>query len=296
MDVVAAGVPEWLTTNADAWFVLPLLHAEALVGAIVLARSPVERALDWEDFDLLRVAGRQAASFLAEDRLRTALDEARRFDEFNRRFAFLLHDIKNVASQLTLVARNAERHADNAEFRSDMVATLKDSSGRMATLLSRLGQHDGARPEPAQPVDVATLIGRVVAARRAQHPVTSDLATAPLVLAQPLRLEQVLSHLIQNAVEASATDRAVTISIERTEDDVAIVVADRGSGMSADFVRDELFRPFVSTKPGGFGIGAYEARQLVVGMGGQLTVESRVGEGTRFRIVLPVVPALEVAA
>ncbi len=296
MDVVAAGVPEWLTTNADAWFVLPLLHAEALVGAIVLARPPVERALDWEDFDLLRVAGRQAASFLAEDRLRTALDEARRFDEFNRRFAFLLHDIKNVASQLTLVARNAERHADNAEFRSDMVATLKDSSGRMATLLSRLGQHDGARPEPTQPVDVATLIGRVVAARRAQHPVTSDLATAPLVLAQPLRLEQVLSHLIQNAVEASATDRPVTIAIERTEDDVAIVVADRGSGMSADFVRDELFRPFVSTKPGGFGIGAYEARQLVVGMGGQLTVESRVGEGTRFRIVLPVAPALEVAA
>ncbi len=316
MDVVAAGVPEWLANNRDAWIVLPLLHAEALVGAVVLARPPVERALDWEDFDLLRVAGRQAASFLAEDRLRTALDEARRFDEFNRRFAFLLHDIKNVASQLTLVARNAERHADNADFRADMIATLKDSSSRMASLLSRLGQHDGARPEPAQPVDLGALVERVVAARRAQHPIIPEITSMPLAIAQPLRLEQVLGHLVQNAIEASALDQPVSVVVEAvcegagggraagggadggraTHGAVAIVVADRGSGMSAEFVRDELFRPFVSTKPGGFGIGAYEARQLVVGMGGTLTVDSRNGSGTQFRIVLPAAPALEVAA
>jgi putative PEP-CTERM system histidine kinase len=111
-----ASVPGWLRDCADAWAIVPLVHGGVLVGAIVLARPPVDRALDWEDFDLLRVAGRQAVSYLAEDRAHAALADAARFDEFNRRFAFILHDIKNLVSQLTLVARNAERHADNPDF------------------------------------------------------------------------------------------------------------------------------------------------------------------------------------
>src|SRR3546814_16030222 len=97
---------------------VPLVHFNTLAGVILLARPPVDRALDWEDFDLLRIAGRQVASYLAEARAQGALADARRFDEFNRRFAFILHDIKNLVSQLSLVARNAERHADNPDFRA----------------------------------------------------------------------------------------------------------------------------------------------------------------------------------
>src|SRR5690606_3473343 len=100
---------------------------DRLVGAVLLARPEIGRQLDWEDFDLLRIVGRQVASYLAEAQSQEALSEARRFDEFNRRFAFIMHDIKNLVSQLSLVARNAERHADNPEFRVDMVATLKNS-------------------------------------------------------------------------------------------------------------------------------------------------------------------------
>ena len=79
-------------------------------------------------------------------------------------------------------------------------------------------------------------------------------------------------------------------------DRVAIDVIDHGCGMTPGFVRDQLFRPFVSSKPAGFGIGAFEARQLVHAMGGALDVVSREGEGTRFRILLPAVASLEVAA
>jgi putative PEP-CTERM system histidine kinase len=104
-------VPDWMLSAPEAWALIPLLHNETLVGAVLLARPPIPRALDWEDFDLLRVAGRQAASYLAEDRAGRALAEAQRFDEFHRRFAFILHDIKNLVSQQQLVARNAERHA-----------------------------------------------------------------------------------------------------------------------------------------------------------------------------------------
>jgi putative PEP-CTERM system histidine kinase len=291
----SAAVPSWMLARADAWVLVPLVHGEALTGAVLLARPPVSRALDWEDFDLLRVAGRQAASYLAEERAGRALAEARRFEEFNRRFAFIIHDIKNLVSQQLLVARNAERHAANPAFRADMVATLKDSADRMTTLLARLSHRERVSAEPICPVDLAALCERVARSRRAQHPILID---APSVWAagQPQRLEQVLAHLVQNAMEASGPEAPVAMRVSLQGEQVTIEVHDSGIGMSPAFVRDELFRPFSSTKAGGFGIGAFEARQLVSGMGGTLDVESREGEGTRFRILLPSAPALEQAA
>ena len=291
-----AAIPQWMLDRPDAWVIVPLIHLGTFVGAILLTRPPVDRSLDWEDFDLLRVAGRQAASYLAEDRSHAALADAERFDEFNRRFAFILHDLKNMVSQLSLVARNAERHAENPDFRADMVATLKDSSERMQSLLARLSQRGSPRPEPLQPVDIAALVERVATVRRAGHPIVCRSIGAPVALAQPGRLETVLGHLIQNAVEASAPTEPVILSATTLGRQVAIEVGDRGHGMSPSFVRDQLFRPFASTKPGGFGIGAYEARQLVVAMGGEMAVTSREGEGTLFRLLLPVAQAMEAAA
>ena len=134
----AVDVPAWLAGLERAWAGAPLIHKGRLVGLVVLEHPPYRRPLDWEDFDLLRAAGIQAASYIAEARSQQALADARRFDEFNRRFAFILHDIKNLVSQLTLVARNAERHADNPEFRADMIATLQSSVAKMNDLLARL--------------------------------------------------------------------------------------------------------------------------------------------------------------
>ena len=290
----AAAIPRWLADHPDAWALVPLIHGTSLIGVILLGRPPFERALDWEDLDLLRVAGRQAASYLAEDRAHAALADAARFDEFNRRFAFIMHDIKNLVSGLSLVARNAERHADNPEFRADMVETLKDSAARMNALLARLSQHHRATPEPLQPVDLATLALRLAASRRAQHPVR--VAGQGTALAQPGRLEQLLGHLLQNAIEASPPSATIALVAGTGEGGAYIDVIDAGCGMSAAFVRDQLFRPFASSKPGGFGIGAYEARQLAEDMGGTLDVASREGEGTRFRLTLPAARALEHAA
>ena len=127
---------------------------QRLVGLVILAAPEYRRPLDWEDFDLLRTAGHQAASSLAEALGQEALADAQRFEEFNRRFAFILHDIKNLVSQLSLLARNAERHADNPEFRADMVATLQGSVGKMNELLARLAPHSPARVQriEAQPL------------------------------------------------------------------------------------------------------------------------------------------------
>ncbi|MEO5938689.1 MAG: XrtA/PEP-CTERM system histidine kinase PrsK [Sphingomonas sp.] len=278
-----AAVPQWMLDDHSAWAVVPLVHVKTLIGAILLARPPIDRSLDWEDFDLLRIAGRQVASYLAEARAHEQLADARRFDEFNRRFAFILHDVKNLVSQLTLVARNAERHADNPEFRADMIATLQDSAGKMNDLLARLSQHHSGRADDPQAVELMPLAERVARARGGNHPVIVTGIRDALAMADAGRLEQALGHLIQNAVEASTEGEPVTVTVSRS----SIEVADRGSGMNAAFVRDHLFRPFVSTKHGGFGIGAFEARQVIQAMGGTLDVISREGEGTKFTIGLP---------
>jgi putative PEP-CTERM system histidine kinase len=282
-----APVPAWLLGEARAWAGVPLVHSGRVVGLVLLAHPPYRRPLDWEDFDLFRNAGIQAASYIAEARGQQALADAARFDEFNRRFAFILHDIKNVVSQLSLVARNAERHADNPEFRADMIATLQASVKKMNDLLARLTPGTQRGSEAPRPVRVLGLVERVAAAKRRAHPVLVGGAAHLAATASPAALEDALAHLVQNAIDASDPAEPVRIRVFESGGDVAIEVADRGCGMSPAFVASRLFQPFASTKETGFGIGAYEARTLVTAMGGRLDVESAEGEGTSFTLFLP---------
>ena len=287
-----AASPAWLTDEADAWGLVPLLHYGRLVGLVVLARGPVKRRLDWEDFDLLRVVGRQLASYLAEQASQDALGEAQRFDEFNRRIAFVIHDIKNLASQLGLLARNAEKHSDNPAFRTDMLLTLRNSTDKLEALLARLGRY-GTHAEPSAPVDANALLSTMAARYAGGHAVIAIERQPCEVLADREGLEQALAHLVHNAVEASPEGTPVFLDLRCEERAAIIEVVDGGAGMSPEFIRTRLFRPFQSSKPGGFGIGAFEARELVRAMGGWLEVESREGLGTRFLIRLPLAGAAD---
>ena len=286
-------VPQWLVDEHSAWALVPLLHFDRLVGLVVLGRPQVARKLDWEDFDLLRVVGMQLASYLAEQVGQSALLEASRFDEFNRRIAFVMHDIKNLASQLSLLSRNAERHADNPAFRGDMLITLRNSADKLNALLARLSRYGGNGGEKVGEIDASEVIRAV--AERYNAPgavrvhVTHDAACP--VMANRDALEQVLLHLVQNAIDASPDGMAVFLQVNTDGLYGTIEVIDTGCGMSAEFIRNRLFKPFVSTKQGGFGIGAFEARELVKAMRGRLEVESREGLGSRFTVRLPLAAA-----
>ena len=286
----ALAVPDWLVAEHDAWAGIPLVHHGRLIGLVVLAAPEYRRALDWEDFDLLRTAGRQAASALAEAQGQDALANAQRFEEFNRRFAFILHDIKNLVSQLSLLARNSERHADNPDFRADMVATLKSSVGKMNDLLARLAPHAPARAPQlaAQPLD--TILATAIAAMRNPH-ITLGGDRGLWAKVDAAALGQALEHLLHNAVDASPASAPVTIEVTQSEKSVAIAITDQGCGMDRDFIVNRLFQPFVSTKPDGFGIGAFEARTAVAAMGGRISVDSRPGEGATFTILVPAAQA-----
>lgn len=284
-------VPDWLRADPKAWALVPLLHFDRLVGMVVLARPPHARRLDWEDFDLLRVVGRQLASYMAEHAGQAALAEAARFDDFHRRIAFVMHDIKNLASQMGLLARNAEMHADNPDFRADMLVTLRNSTDKLNALIARLSRYGPASVGSLAPVRADEVARAVVSQLAARHPVTLVEQCECEVAAERDSLEQVLLHLVQNAIDASPPESPVFVSVASDGLNGTLEVLDSGQGMSPDFVRNRLFKPFDSTKQGGFGIGAYEARELVRAMGGRLDVESREGLGTRFFVHLPLAEA-----
>jgi putative PEP-CTERM system histidine kinase len=280
-------LPAAMIGDERLWAGVPLIHHGRLIGVVVLAAPDYKRPLDWEDFDLLRAAGRHSASALAEAHVQQALSQAQRFEEFNRRFAFILHDVKNLVSQLSLLSRNAERHADNPEFRADMVETLKSSVGKMNELLARLSPRSSTRVQRVEPQPLRPIVTAAIAAKRGDHEVKLLGDTNLWAEADGAALEQAVGHLVQNAVEACSPANPVSVRVSNKDSTVVISIADKGVGMDSDFVRDRLFQPFSSSKPGGFGIGAFEARSLITAMGGRIDVESRSGHGTTFTISLP---------
>ena len=290
---LTAPVPEWLLEHPRAWALVPLIHYERLVGMVVLARPAFARHFDWEDFDLLRVVGQQLASYLAENTSQTALVEAGRFDDFHRRIAFVMHDIKNLASQLSLLARNAELHAEKKEFREDMLVTLRNSSDKLNALIARLSRYGGA-VESLSEISGGDVVRAALRRFATSEQVMLARCDDIMVSANADSLEQVLVHLVQNGIDASPDGTPVIISLANEGLFARFEVFDSGSGMSPEFMRSKLFKPFVSTKNGGFGIGAFEARELVKAMRGRLEVESREGLGSHFTIRIPAATAVEI--
>ncbi len=103
------------------WLAVPLNHCGELIGFVVLARSRAQFKLDREVFDLLRIIGREVASRVAEQLVAQVLSQTQQLREYSQRFAFVIHDIKNVSGQLSMLLTNAEAHADNRSSSEDML-------------------------------------------------------------------------------------------------------------------------------------------------------------------------------
>lgn len=286
----------WQFAAADAWLAVPLSHRGDLVGFVVLNRPHHAFTLDWEAFDLLRAAGRQAASYLAEERSTKALLDAALLTDYTKRFAFVVHDIKNLASQLGLTVTNAHRYIDDPEFQRDMLDTISDAVARMNHLLSRL------KVDPAQPRTPSLNPERVIAGVAAGFAGGSVLVESQIdpdtctVAIGAEEFRSALIHLVQNAIDASPPGEPVTLRSRRLGSELVIEVIDRGVGMDASFVDEELFLPLRSTKPDGHGIGAFQTRELIRMSGGDLAVISKKGIGTTMRITLPLSAGEEPAA
>jgi putative PEP-CTERM system histidine kinase len=280
------------------WLAVPLPEPGAPpAGFVLVARPRGPFALDAEVFALLRTVAREVATYLAEQRALQALMEARQLRDFGKRFAFVAHDIKNVSSQLSLLLANAEHHIDNPEFQRDMLATVRASVRKIGTLLRRLQEPAGGIGE-SRPGRVVDPLGRLEAiaatCRRLRGAAVAVQAEAPPyettraeVAIDPGAFDAVVTHLLDNAVEAAGPEAPVRIVLRHDQRQVLVDIIDRGPGMTPDFVRDELFRPFRTSKDNGSGIGAFQARELLRDAGGDLVVLSQPGVGTTMRLLLP---------
>lgn len=280
--------PEWLASFPEGLLIVPLISNDVLIGIIVLFQSSSAFRLTFEEIDLLRTSGRQIAAFLAQYQADQKLADGRQFEALNRLAAFVMHDLKNLIAQQSLMVQNATRHKGNPAFFEDAMATINNSVARMSKLLQQL--QSGETSGPKQRVEVATVVADAVERCQSREPVPEFVnnANGVAVWIDRERLTAVLAHLIRNAQEA--TDRGGTVAVELavTDGGVLIEIADDGCGMEPEFVRTRLFRPFDTTKGSkGMGIGAYQARTFVTEAGGSLRVESEPGRGTKFSIRLP---------
>jgi putative PEP-CTERM system histidine kinase len=283
-------IPEWLERMPRAWLVVPLIVHVHLIGFIVLARSPAQLHFNWEDSDLIKTAGRQAAVHLAQLEASRALAEAQQFEACNRLTAYVMHDLKNLIAQLSLVVTNAAKHKNNPRFMEDAINTVDNSVQKMNRLLAHLRSDTLQAPE-AEYIDLAAVLGEVVRTMSSGKPVPSlDLQAEGIRLqADRDRFASIIGHLIRNAQDATPDDGRIIVRLFRRSNSAVVEVQDTGTGMDKEFIRDRLFRPFDSTKgKSGMGIGVYESRDYIHKIGGDIEVISRVGQGTTFRVRLPI--------
>ena len=279
------------TRDRDA-LIVPLMQGDALYGWVVLDRPTNLASMTFEDRDLLKTAGRQVAVHLAQFDVDARLAQARQFETFSRTTAFLMHDLKNVAAQLKLISQNAERHKRNPEFVDDAMRTIGSSAARMGKLISQLS--GGAEPNAVsvgtmQSLDLASVAERAAVRCAAVSPVPRVVTLQKaVVFADGERLAAVIEHSIRNAQDATPPDGDVRVEIDRIGPNPVLRIVDSGSGMDEQFVRERLFRPFDTTKGSrGMGIGAFQVREYLRGLGGNVEVKSVVGAGTMFSLVFP---------
>jgi putative PEP-CTERM system histidine kinase len=279
-------VPAWISDSDNAWLVVPLMLHDELLGFVVLKHSLARLAFNWEISDLLKVAARQAAAHLAQMRASDQLIVARQFESFNRTTTFVIHDLKNLVAQLSLLLANAEKHQNNPEFQADMLETVENAVARMNKVLAQLRR---TGTETLESLPLADILRDAVDSKQAfKLRPALDLPPPGLrVRAERERLTRAIGHLVQNALEATPAGGSVTVSGQAAQGWAQIEITDTGSGMEDEFIRTRLFAPFDSTKGAGMGIGAYECRETLRALGGTIEVHSQPGKGTRFRLTLP---------
>lgn len=282
-------LPDGLRDVKRAWLIVPLMQEDALIAFVILGRPRAPRGINWEDRDLLKTVGLQIASYIALIETGEALMNAQKFEAFNRLSSYVVHDLKNVSAQLSLVVTNAKRHLHNPAFVEDAMATVENATAKMNRMLAQLRKGDTVEANKSI-VDLGAVVEEAVRACTVRDPRPAfEPPGAPLLLViDGDRLANVLTHLIQNAQEATGPGGSVRVKVHAENDDAVVEVVDTGCGMDEEFIRNRLFKPFDTTKGNaGMGIGMYESREFIWSQGGDLKVMSEPGRGTALRLRLP---------
>ncbi len=268
--------------------IIPIFIGKAFYGLFILDTANENGALNWEDRDLLFAVSKQLGNFVSLHEANDKIAESKQFDAFNRMSAFLVHDLKNVLAQLSLITVNAEKHRNNPEFVDDVFETVESATLRLDKMLSQLRNKQVAQSKN-KTVDLGQTLDKVVTLANVRTPkVTLDKINNSQLVINQETLHVVLGHLIQNAQEATEEHGFVKVSLSCHDNIAKILIEDNGIGMSANFINQRLFKPFDTTKGNaGMGIGVFEAKQFVESVAGSIKVDSIEGQGSTFTITFP---------
>lgn len=287
---VGLSLPNTILSLSNAWLIIPLNVQNNLVGFIVLSHSHANLEFNWEDYDILKISGHQAASAIAQLLDSEALANSKQFEAYNQMSAFVIHDIKTVVSQLSLLVKNAEQHKTNPDFIDDMIKTTDHSAKKMQSLLQQLKRETNASQNHL--FDILELLQKLAIEHSINKPspqITESPNKKILINASPEQIQSAITHIIKNAQEATPDSGYIKIALTNTTNTVLINISDNGSGMDPQFIKNNLFKPFSSTKGlSGMGIGVYQCRQYIRAANGDIRVKSELNEGSTFSISLPI--------
>mgnify|MGYP000468060975 FL=1 len=282
-------IPNDILQQEQPWLLIPLGMSNNLVGIVLLCDPIASLDLNWENYDLLKIVSQQACSYLEQADSQERLGAARQFEAVNQTSAFLVHDIKTIIAQLSLLVKNAERHKTNPDFIEDMIRTTSHTVEKMEHLLHQL--HNPTQDETTEVVALSPILLEVYESHKNSKPIPSlEYPEKELrIQANKEQLKSVIGHIVQNALDATPKDGEISISTKLAPGYIFIFIQDSGCGMSDDFVNNLLFKPFKSTKGlTGMGIGAYQSREYLRRIGGAISVTSQLEIGTCFTLKIPV--------
>jgi putative PEP-CTERM system histidine kinase len=242
-----------------------------------------------EEVDLLRTIADQTAASLLTLKLSEAAVKSREMEAFQTMSAFMVHDLKNVASTLSLTMQNLPVHFDKPEFRDDAFKVISRSVDKIRTMCGSLGVLTQKLDLRRVPMSLSDFVSSALDVMDgcAHGRLVRDLRPMPKALFDPDQMAKVLTNLVLNACEATAGGGEVRVGTGEEGGRAVLEVADTGGGMTKEFMERSLFRPFRTTKKQGMGIGLFHSRMIVEAHGGRIDVQSESGQGTTFKVYLP---------
>ena len=270
-------------------YAVPLSTGNEFLGIMTLNERVTGEAFSLEDFDLLKTIGDQAAGSILNIKMSERLSQAKEMEAFQTMSAFFVHDLKNLASKLSLTVQNLPLHYEKEEFRNDAIRAISDSVNKINTMCRGLSLLRQKIVLQAAETDLSKLISSTLAALNGcKGSIVQDLGPLTEVSVDPEQIQKVITNLILNANEAVGDGGEIRVATEQRDGWIVLSVSDNGCGMSKEFIDNSLFRPFKTTKKQGMGIGLFHCKMIVEAHQGKIEVNSEEGKGTTFRVFLPI--------
>ena len=281
---------EFIENNRTS-LIVPLLDKDNLVGFVILREGLAGNDYNYEDYDLLKTLAKQATSAVMNARLTEELAEAREMEAVGKLSSFIMHDLKNTASMLSLIAQNAEEHMDNPDFQRDAMKSVVNTSEKIKGLMQKLNNLPRKMSLKFEHADLGAIAKDTIKEfnLNGNAVLNYEETAAVKTMFDREEIRKVILNLIINAIDATAKSGEIKVKVGIQDDMGFIMVSDNGIGMSKEFIETRLFKPFQTTKKKGLGVGLYQCKTIVEAHSGRMKVKSIERKGTDFFVYLPLI-------